>query len=208
MRTYPAEIKDKELIDSIRRMAQMAEYREPETTSHRERIREYCYVLGICIGLSAYDAEVISFACMLHDIGKVGLPESLIMKAGDLTSYEWEQMKKHTTIGAEILRGSPSVILQTGEVVALTHHERWDGSGYPNALRGEDIPLSGRICALADVFDALTTKRLYKQEVSVDNAFRLIKDAGGQLFDPKLVEVFLQNREDIQKIRNIGAASS
>jgi putative two-component system response regulator len=96
------------------------------------------------------------------------------------------------------------VILQTAEIIALTHHERWDGSGYPNALLGEDIPLSGRICAIADVFDALTTRRAYKHEVTIEQAFRLIKDSGKALFDPNLVDIFLQNREDFQKIRNIG----
>jgi putative two-component system response regulator len=204
MRKYPSEIKDKELVDAVRRMASLAEYKEPETAGHRERIREYCYLISTCYGMSPSDAEVISYASMLHDVGKIGLPESLTSKSGDLTPYEWNLMQKHTTIGAEFLRGSPSIIMQAGEIIALTHHERWDGSGYPYGISGEEIPLSGRICALVDVFDALTTKRSYKQAVPVEEAFHMVKEVSGKLFDPHLVGIFLQNRDEFKRIRNIG----
>jgi putative two-component system response regulator len=204
MRKFPSEIKEKELVDAVRRMANLAEYNEPDTAAHRERIREYCYLMASCYGMSAFDAEVISYASILHDVGKIGLPESLTTKSGDLTPYEWNLMQKHTTIGAEILRGSPSVIMQAAEIIALTHHERWDGSGYPNSMCAEEIPLSGRICALADVFDALTSKRPYKEAVPVEEAFKMVKEVSGKLFDPSLVAIFLQNRDEFKRIRNIG----
>jgi putative two-component system response regulator len=205
MRKYPSEVKEKELVDAVRRMARLAEFNEPDTAAHRERIREYCFLLASCHGLSSYDAEVISFASLLHDVGKIGLPEALTSKSGDLTPYEWNQMQKHTTIGAELLRGSPSVIMQAAEIIALTHHERWDGSGYPHSMCADEIPLSGRICALADVFDALTTKRPYKEAVPVEEAFRMVNDVSGKLFDPALVSTFLKNRDEFKRIRNIGS---
>jgi putative two-component system response regulator len=204
MRKFPSEIKEKEMVDAVRRMAKMAEFNEPDTASHRERIREYCYLMASCYGMSSHDAEVISYASLLHDVGKIGLPDTLTSKSGDLTPYEWNLMQKHTTIGAELLRGSSSVIMQAAEIIALTHHERWDGSGYPNSMCEEEIPLSGRICALADVFDALTTKRPYKEAVPVEEAFRMVKDVSGKLFDPNLVAIFLQNRDEFKRIRNIG----
>ncbi len=203
MKIFLPEGKDKELLDMIRRMAAMAEIREPETASHRERVRGYCMVLGRGLSLAAKEAEAISLASLLHDVGKVRLPEAIALKKGDLTPYEWDVMKRHTSYGEEILKGSPSGLLQTAEIIALTHHERWDGSGYPQALRGENIPLSGRLVALADVFDALTTKRTYKDEISVENALQLINDSSGQLFDPEIVKVFVENCDEILKIRKL-----
>jgi putative two-component system response regulator len=122
-------------------------------------------------------------------------------RSDNLTAIEWGYVKRHPLIGAELLKGSESVVLQVGEVIALTHHERWDGTGYPQGLKGEEIPMGGRICALADVFDALTTKRSYKPEVNVEDAIELIQDASNQLFDPQLVSIFVQNIEEIKKIR-------
>lgn len=202
MKTYPSEAKDKEVIDVIRRMAHIAEYRETDASNHRERVRGYCSVIARHLGLSSQEVEIISFASLLHDVGKISLPESLLSKSGDFTAYEWELMKQHTTVGASLLKGSPSVYLQAAEIIALTHHERWDGSGYPKGLRGEEIPMSGRICALADVFDALTTKRNYKEEIPVESATNLVKESSGQLFDPRVVEIFMDNCEEILKIRS------
>jgi putative two-component system response regulator len=193
--------KGKELLDALRRMAALSEYREGDVSRHLELVQRYCLILAQGLGLPAAEAEVISHASMLHDVGKVGLPDSILLKHGDLTPYEWDVMKRHTLLGAEILRGSPSLYFQTGEVIALTHHERWDGSGYPKGLRGDQIPLSGRICALADVFDALTTPRAYKQEMSVALAAELIRDSSGQLFDPQAVRVFVNEIDTIAKIR-------
>ena len=201
MKTYITEVADRELLDVIRRMAYLAEFRKPNVSNHLERIRGYSHVIARGFGLSAEEVLVISYASQLHDVGLIGVPEAVISKSGELTSYEWELIKHHPVTGAEILRGSPSVIMQAGETIALTHHERWDGSGYPNGLRSENIPLSGRICALADVFDALTTKRAYKTEVGVEDALTLIQEASGQLFDPSLVKIFRDNFADILKTK-------
>jgi len=201
MKTYITEVADRELLDVIRRMAYLAEFRKANVSNHLERIRGYCHVIARGFGLAAEEVLVISYATQLHDVGLIGVPDAVIAKSGELTSYEWELIKHHPVTGAEILKGSPSVIMQAGETIALTHHERWDGSGYPNGLRGENIPLSGRICALADVFDALTTKRVYKAEIGIEDALALIQEASGQLFDPSLVEVFSDNFVDILKTK-------
>jgi len=192
---------NKEALDLTRRMALMAQYREPGVENHLERIRGYCFVLAHGLGLSSTEVELISHASQLHDIGYVGVPEAVLDKSGQLTAYEWEQIKRHPSIGAELLSGSSSPLLQAGELIALSHHERWDGSGYPQALRGEDIPLGGRICAVADVFDALTSKRAYKQEITVEEALKLILDSSGQLFDPKLVRLFRDGFDEILRVR-------
>lgn len=194
------DVTSRELLDVIRRMALLAEYGEAGTRQHLERIRGYCYVLAKGLDLFPNDVEVISYASMLHDIGEIGIPRSILTKAGKLTPAEWELIRQHPLIGAEILRGSPSPILQAAEVIALTHHERWDGSGYPHGLRGEAIPVSGRICALADIFDALTTRRPYKEEISVDEAYQLILDNSGILFDPQLVQIFKDNFDEFVRI--------
>ncbi len=191
----------RELIDVVRRMAVLAEYRESNIINHLERIRGYCYIMASKHGIPVREAEIISYACQLHDVGMIGLPDTVRLKSDNLTPYEWEVVKRHPLIGADILKDSQSVIMQAGEIVSLTHHERWDGSGYPRGLQGEDIPVSGRICALADVFDALTTERSYKVVIPVEDALNLINDAGGQLFDPQLVNVFTENFDEILKFR-------
>jgi molecular chaperone GrpE len=143
------------LLEAIRRMAHLAEYRKPNILSHLERMRGYSEVIASGLGLDPAEAQIIACASMLHDIGEVELPDSVSNRNGQLTPYEWELIKRHPVIGADLLRGSSSPVLQMGEVIALSHHERWDGSGYPRGLKEEEIPLGGRICALADVFDAL-----------------------------------------------------
>jgi putative two-component system response regulator len=192
---------DREILDTIKRMALTAEYREPQIKNHLERVRGYCQVLARGMDLSAQEVEIISNASVLHDIGKVGLPERVAFKTDKLGAYEIELSKQHTVIGAEILRGANSVYLRAGEYICLTHHERWDGSGYPRGLAKEDIPVSGRIVAIADVFDALTTRRSYKNEIPVEDALRLIHDTSGQLFDPEIVSAFVSNFDDITHIR-------
>ena len=201
MSKYTIEVMNKELLDVVRRMASLAEYREPGIKNHIERIRGYCQVITRGLELPMQDVEIISSASQLHDIGEIGIPDAVLTRSGKLNAYEWDLVKRHPIIGAEILRGSPSVLLQAGEIIALTHHERWDGSGYPYGTRGEDTPLSGRICALADIFDALTTKRPYKQEIPVEDAHQLILENSGVLFDPALVKVFSENFDEIIKVR-------
>jgi len=203
MTKFTAEVMNREILDVIQRMAFLAEYREPGIQSHLERVRGYCSVIAKGLGLETQDVEIISYASQLHDIGEICIPDSVFQKSGKLTPYEWDLVKRHPVVGAEILKGSPSVLLQAGEVIALTHHERWDGSGYPYRRKGEAIPLGGRICALADIFDALTTKRRYKDEISVDEAYQLILDNDGVLFDPALVKVFIENFDEICKVRQM-----
>jgi putative two-component system response regulator len=147
------------------------------------------------------EVQIISFASQLHDIGKIGLPEGLLLQQGQYSVADLEKIKQHTTIGAEILNNSPSPLLQTGESIALNHHERWDGSGYPSGIKGEDIPLSARLCAIADVFDALTTPRPYKRAISVEDASRLILGASETLFDPQLVQVFKDEFQGLLKLK-------
>jgi putative two-component system response regulator len=192
-----------ELLDAIKRMAYIAEYRKANTLSHLDRMRAYCLAIAERAGLAPPEAQIIAYASQLHDIGEIALPEQLVSRKEKLTSYEWDLVKRHPVVGAEILRGSPSVILQMGEMIALTHHERWDGSGYPQGLKEEEIPLGGRICALADVFDALTTRRPYKEEISVELAAQLICETSGQFFDPQLVEVFQEELDRIVEIRRM-----
>jgi len=191
----------KELLDAVWRLAYIAEYREGGNLSHLERIKGYTQVLARGLGLAQNEVQIISIACQLHDIGKVGLPEGLLLQQGQYTEAELNKIKRHTTVGAEILSNSPSALLQTGESIALNHHERWDGSGYPNGVRGDQIPLSARVCAIADVFDALTTPRPYKKEISVEDASRLIIGASGSLFDPQLTQVFKEELSNILKVK-------
>ena len=191
----------KELLDAVLRMAHIAEFREGDNTGHLERIKGYTQLLGRGLGLTQNEVQMISTACQLHDIGKVGLPEGLLLQQGRYTDADLQKVKRHTIIGAEILRNSFSPVLQAGEAIALSHHERWDGSGYPHGLAGEEIPLSARLCAVADVFDALTTPRPYKKEISIEDASRLVIGASGILFDPQIVQVFEDELSGILKIK-------
>jgi putative two-component system response regulator len=191
----------KELLDAVWRLAYIAEFREGSNLSHLERIKGYAQVLGRGMGLTQSELQLISAACQLHDIGKVGLPEALLLQQGQYSETELQKIKRHTTIGAEILSNSTSPLLQAAETIALNHHERWDGSGYPHGIQGDEIPLSARMCAIADVFDALTTPRPYKKEITAEDASRLIIGASGSLFDPQLVQVFEDELQAILKVK-------
>ncbi len=195
-----------DLIDTIRRMAMMAEHYDKELIQHRERVRRYCRILGHALGLGPDGAEMLGYASLLHDVGKVMLPVETATKAGSLTPYELELMQRHPAFGAELLKGSSSSIIQAAEVIALSHHERWDGSGYPRGLKGEEIPMGGRICAIADVFDALITRKPYKAALPVNEAVELILSSSGQLFDPMLVDLFSDHANDILRARVQGTA--
>ncbi len=191
----------KELLDAVWRLAYIAEYREGNNLNHLERIKGYVQILGRGLGLTQNEVQLISTACQLHDIGKVGLPEPLLLQQGQYSDSELETIKRHTLVGAEILSNSSSPLLQAAESIALSHHERWDGSGYPNGLVADKIPLSARMCAVADVYDALTTPRPYKKEISPEDAFRLIVGASGTLFDPELVQVFQDEFQAFIKVK-------
>lgn len=192
---------DRQAVEMLKRMAILAEYKDDSVRSHLERIRGYTYILAIGYGLNSLEAEVIANAAMLHDIGKVGLPVELQFTPAKLSPLEQETLKKHVGYGIDMVRGATSKYLTTAENIILNHHERWDGSGYPQGLVGEEISISGRIVAIADVFDALTTARAYKPDIPVESAHQLIRDSSGKLFDPAVVKVFTEHFDDILKIR-------
>ncbi len=170
------------------RLAKAAEFRDDDTGEHTRRVGDLSAELAAEIGAEEVSPMVIRSAAMLHDVGKIGIPDAILLKPGKLTEEEYEIMKRHTTIGAEILSGSESVTMQLAEVIALTHHEKWDGSGYPNGIQGNLIPLPGRIVAVADVFDALTHTRPYKQAWTEGAAQKEIERLSGSHFDPGVVK--------------------
>jgi putative two-component system response regulator len=199
------EFDEQDLQDHIILTAYIAEIKEWDNRTHLERIRRYTALLASGLNLPTNEVRLFSISAQLHDIGKISIPDSILKKTENLEPEEYEIAERHTVEGAKLLRGSNSVILQTAEIIALTHHERWDGSGYPRGLAGEEIPLSGRICALADVFDALTTPRPYKSEINPFKAIELIKDSRDQLFDPTLVNIFEEKFDDVLSIkRSVG----
>jgi putative two-component system response regulator len=177
--------------EALRRLALAAEPDE-DAPEHAERVALSSLAIASRLGLSRDDAELIYQAAPLHDLGKVAIPGSLLLKRGKLSPIEFEQVKTHTTAGAGLLRFSAFPLLRVAREIALTHHEHWDGSGYPAGLRGEEIPLSGRIVALADVFDALTHRRPYKSAWTVELAVAEVRDLGGSQFDPAVVDAFLR----------------
>jgi len=190
-----------DITDLIQRMAGMAENHDPAVKGHLARLSGYVATLALGYGLSMADVEMTALAAQLHDIGKIGLPESLRTARGKLSEAELELNKKHTRMGADLLKESKNPIIQIGAAICLSHHERWDGSGYPQGLSGEKIPLSARLTGLADVFDALTTPRPYKDEVSLSEARRLITESSGELFQPELVNIFNENFDEFQRLR-------
>ena len=181
-------------------LGRAAEYRDPETFEHIQRMSNYSYLIAQRLGLSAEESEKILLGAPLHDIGKIGTPDHILLKRGRLTPHEFESMKMHTLFGSRILSDSASPILQAGAQIAISHHEKFDGSGYPKGLKGKDIPLPGRIVALADVFDALTTERPYKVAWGLERACSLIVDSKGRHFDPDVVDAFFASFDDVLKV--------
>jgi putative two-component system response regulator len=188
-------------LDTINRLCQAAEYRDDETGYHVLRISKYCEILAQGMGIGEEETWLLSKASPLHDIGKIGIPDSILLKPGKLTAEEFEVMKKHAEIGGEILKNANSRVLQVAETVAISHHEKWDGSGYPRGLKQEDIPLMGRITAVADVFDALTMKRCYKPPFSLEQSVGIITEGKGKHFDPRIVEVFHANLDQFVQVQ-------
>ena len=185
----------------VQRLSLAAEHRDPETGDHIHRMSHYCYCLSIANRFSEKKSRLLLNASPMHDIGKLGVPDSVLLNPKELTADEWVIMKDHAAIGSRILSGSKSKLVQLGMVVAGTHHEKWDGSGYPKQLVGDSIPIWGRIAALADVFDAMTTKRIYQNPVSTDKAFSYIKNQKGKHFDPELTDLFLTIKPEILEIK-------
>ena len=188
-------------MEIVTRLVHVAESRDTDTGMHVRRICEYTRMLAREAGLPPKVVQNLALASSMHDIGKVGIPDAILLKPGKLDPEEWGIMKSHSMIGYENLKGSSSKLLQTGCEIALTHHERWDGTGYPSGLKGEEIPISGRIVGIVDVFDALVTKRPYKEPWPLDKAFGLIESERGKHFDPSLADIFLQNRKTVEEIR-------
>ena len=195
------QIKDASL-ETIYRLARAAEYKDEDTGNHITRMSHYVAAIYHKIGKRESDIEDILYASPMHDVGKIGIPDNILLKQDKLTSEEWTLMKQHSTIGAEILKDSPTKLIGLAETIALSHHERWDGSGYPHGLKGSKIPLSGRVTAIADVFDALTSKRPYrKKPYSVEEALTIVKKGRGSHFDPDPVDTFLSIKEEILSIK-------
>jgi putative two-component system response regulator len=188
-------------LDTIFKLTAASEYRDNETGAHIKRMSHYSALIAQKMGLKHKTVETILYAAPMHDIGKIGIPDKILLKPGKLNAEEWEVMKKHTTIGADILKGSNIGFVRMGESIALTHHEKWDGSGYPYGLKGRRIPLAGRIVALADVFDAMTSKRPYKEAFSIEKANRIILEERGRHFDPDVVEAFFSVQDAILRIK-------
>jgi putative two-component system response regulator len=190
-------------LQVVQRLGRAAEYRDNETGRHILRMSHMSALLAAqCSGWTEDDAEVLLHASPMHDIGKIGIPDAILLKPGKLTPEEWKIMQTHTTIGGDILSGDTSDLLRMAREIALSHHEKWDGSGYPLGLAGEAIPLTGRIVALADVFDALTSQRPYKNAWSIEDTLQLIRSEAGGHFDPQLVVLFLELIPEVLAIRD------
>lgn len=188
-------------LDMVQRLARVAEYRDRTTGIHIIRMSNYSTCLAAKVGFSREECDKMSVASALHDIGKVAIPDKILLKASRLAKKEGEIMRTHAMLGAKLLSGSSSRIMKMAEEIALTHHERWDGSGYPKGLQGEEIPLAGRICCLCDIFDALTNDRPYKKAWPFDKAVEEIKKESGATFDPHLVKCFLEILPEIRQIK-------
>lgn len=188
-------------LQVIQRLGRAAEYKDNETGLHILRMSHYSQIIALAAGLSPAFAEELLHAAPMHDIGKIGIADHILLKPGKLTADEYREMQRHPLIGAEIIGDCDSSLLQMAKTVALYHHEKWDGSGYPHGLKGEDIPLEARIVALCDVFDALTSTRPYKSAWSVEDTLAHLQAQKGRHFDPKLVDLLEQELPKILDIR-------
>ncbi len=189
-------------LEVIHRLGRAAEYKDNETGYHIIRMSLYCGALARAIGIPEAEVEVLQEASPMHDVGKIGIPDRILLKPGKLNAEEWEVMQKHAEIGADLLSGSDSPLIQMAQNIAWTHHEKWDGKGYPRGLAAEDIPLAGRIGAICDVFDALTSERPYKHAWTIEDAMAELQRGAGSHFDPTLVAVFATILPEVLEIRS------
>lgn len=186
--------------DMLLRLAITAEYKDPGAGGHIRRVSDYSIAIARSLGISEDEIEILRYASMMHDIGKIGIPDVILEKASSLTPEEHKKIEEHTIIGSRIFEGSSSPIVMASAQIALTHHEKYDGTGYPKGLKGEDIPLYGRIVSVADYFDAFVSERRYKKAWSFDDALVDIGKKAGSSFDPKIVSVFMGLKETIRQI--------
>lgn len=189
----------------IRRLGRAAEFKDNETGNHVLRMSHYARIIALAHGLGEEAANIIFNTAPMHDIGKIGIPDAILLKPGKLDAAEWEVMYQHPIMGAEIIGKHDNELLETARIIALTHHEKWNGSGYPQRLQGQDIPLEGRIVAVADVFDALVSVRPYKSAVPVEQALQYLYEQSGKHFDPTLIEAFKSAMPEILRIKEIYA---
>ncbi|ATC81872.1 response regulator [Pseudoalteromonas agarivorans] len=189
-------------VDLVHRLGRAAEYKDTDTGEHIARMSQYSKLLALEFGMGEQQAELLRQAAPMHDVGKIGIPDAILLKPGRLTPDEFDHMKQHAAIGAQILANSSSPLLQLAHKLALEHHEKWDGSGYPNGLKGEQISVEGRIVAIADVFDALTSKRPYKEAWGVEEALEHMQAQAGKHFDPHLINLFVNKLDAIIAIKN------
>lgn len=184
----------------MQRLGMAAEFKDPTTGRHITRMSHYAQAMALAAGYGEIAAEEILSAAPMHDVGKIGVPDEILHKPGALTEDEWVIMRQHPEIGAKIIGEHDSGVLQMARVIALCHHEKWDGTGYPRGLKGDEIPHAAQIVALADVFDALSNVRPYKKAWPVDDTFDYIREQGGKHFSRELVEIFLSIRPEIERI--------
>jgi putative two-component system response regulator len=186
--------------DGLQRLRRVVELRDEEAPGHVDRVARYCALMATELELAPGVAERIALASTLHDAGKVALPEAILLKEGKLTPHERKVMQQHTVVGHRLLEGSESPLLQVAATIAWTHHERFDGSGYPRGLSGAHIPIEGRIAAVADVFDALVTDRSYRPAFPLEKALDVMRSERGNHFDPNVLDAFLGARDDVVRI--------
>ena len=189
-------------LQVVQRLGRVAEFRDEETGSHIMRMSHICQLMARELGWDEDQCDLVLNASPLHDIGKVGIPDAILLKPGKLDAQEWEVMKTHTNIGARMLEGDDSALIVMARDIAISHHEKWDGSGYPNGLANDEIPVAGRMAAVADVFDALTSERVYKKAWSLEETMAMIRDNSGKHFDPQLVEVLSDNLSEVLEIKD------
>ena len=188
-------------LDTVQRLAIVAAFKDKDTALHVKRMSRYSAILAGGLCLSPTEVDIVLHGSQMHDVGKIGVPDAILLKPAKLDPHEWDIMKQHTTMGGHMLSGSSSELMQAGRTIALSHHERWDGGGYPRGLEGEDIPLLGRICAVADVFDAITTQRPYREAFSNPEAYRILREGRATQFDPRIVDVFFARLDEIVAIQ-------
>ena len=188
-------------LDTVYRLSMAAEYKDEDTGAHIKRMSNYSAVVARALGIAQATCRRILHAAPMHDVGKIGIPDRILLKPGKLTAKEWEIMKQHTLIGGRILEKGDTTHLRLAEIIALSHHEKWDGSGYPRGLAGKKIPLVGQIVAISDVFDALTSRRPYKEPFSLEKSFAIIREGRGSHFAPHVVDAFFGAEKELLAIK-------